>query len=282
MTYAAIQFPPFDPVALHLGPLAIRWYGLAYLGAFLSAYILLRHLAKTGFLRSPVNRVDDLVAWAAAGVVVGGRAGWWLVYHRSDGTAEPWYEPLAMWHGGMSFHGGLLGVAVALWFWSRRSKVAFFNVADAAALVTPVGLFFGRIANFVNAELVGRPSHVPWAVVFPGDYVPRHPSQLYEALLEGPTLLLALWLVRRWAPRQRDGGLASLFLAFYGVFRFAVEFTRQPDPQLGFVAFGWLTMGQVLSAFIMAVGLAMFAWTQLSARDRCGPTLLQQASQKHG
>src|SRR6185437_15404836 len=152
--------------------------------------------------------------------------------HRNTGAPEPWYEPFALWHGGMSFHGGLMGVAVVLVLWSWLRHAPVLNVADCAALVTPIGLFFGRIANFINSELVGRPTALPWGVTFPGDMVPRHPSQLYEAVLEGPVLLLALWLTFRWR-RPRDGRLAAQFLIIYGLSRFFIEFTREPDAQLG-------------------------------------------------
>jgi len=156
----------------------------------------------------------------------------------------------------MSFHGGLIGVALVLLFWTWRKRAPLWNIADGLALVAPIGLFLGRIANFINAELVGRVTTVPWGVIFPGESIPRHPSQLYEAVLEGPVLLLILWRVERWQ-RSHDGQIAGLFLVAYGVFRFAVEFTRQPDEQLGFIAFGWLTMGQLLSAVLVLAGVIL-------------------------
>ena len=167
----------------------------------------------------------------------------------------------------MSFHGGLMGVLVALLLWTWRRRAPFWNVADSLALVTPLGLFFGRIANFINAELVGRPTAVPWGVIFPGDSVARHPSQLYEAVLEGPLLLLVLWCFFRLR-RSSDGQTAALFLICYGLFRFAVEFTRQPDEQLGFIAFGWPTMGQLLSAALALAGLALWFILCRSATER--------------
>jgi phosphatidylglycerol:prolipoprotein diacylglycerol transferase len=189
------------------------------------------------------------------GVMIGGRGGWWLFYHRSDGSPEPWYEPLAVWHGGMSFHGALIGVTIAAGLWCWKNRVAFLHVADAIVLVAPIGLFFGRIANFINAELVGRITSVPWGIIFPGDVQPRHPSQLYEAVLEGPLLLLVLWIVHRRT--RRNGGVLAAFLIGYGVIRFLVEFTREPDAQLGFIAFGWLTMGQLLSAALAIAGIVV-------------------------
>ena len=256
---SAIEFPRLDPVAFELGPVAVRWYGLAYLLGFLAAYLILRRLIRRGRLRILAHALPDLVALLGLGVVVGGRLGWWVFYHRPGGAAadEPWYEPVAIWHGGMSFHGGLVGAAAALLLWTRRQRAPFWNVADCLALVAPVGLFFGRLANFVNAELVGRPTDLPWGVIFPGEAFPRHPSQLYEAVLEGPVLLLVLWLFRRRG-RSRDGRTAALFLVAYGVVRFGVEFTRQPDEQVGYVALGWLTMGQILSVLVAAAG--MFVW----------------------
>jgi len=257
MPLAMIPYPRMDPDALRIGVFHIRWYGLAYLLGFALAFAALRRMSRKGILRLPADAVGDLVSWLAIGVVLGGRAGWWLFYHRSEGAIEPWYEPIAIWHGGMSFHGGLIGVLVALLIWSWKRRAPFWNLTDCLALVTPLGLFFGRIANFINAELVGRPTTMPWGMIFPGDSIPRHPSQLYEALLEGPALLLLLWSIHRFR-RPRDGRTAALFLVFYGVFRFVVEFTRRPDPQLGFIAFGWLTMGQLLSAVLALAGLMLW------------------------
>jgi phosphatidylglycerol:prolipoprotein diacylglycerol transferase len=253
---ADIPFPSFDPVAVEIGPVAVRWYGLAYLAAFAIGYGLLRRMASKGTLRLAPAAVGDLVTWLIVGVMVGGRLGWWLVYDRADGG--PWWEPLAIWQGGMSFHGGLVGVAVALLLFARVRRVRLWNVADGLALVTPFGLLLGRLANFVNAELVGRPTKLPWGVVFPGETIARHPSQLYEALLEGVILGGVLWIVFKLVCRRRDGDLALLFIGLYGIFRFAVEFTRQPDPQVGFIAFDWLTMGQLLSAAMTLAAVAVW------------------------
>lgn len=252
---ATILFPAIDPVALRLGPFAVRWYGLAYLAGFAVAYHLLRRMIARGGLRLPAERLSDLLGALVLGVVLGGRFGWWIFYHRSGFDEEPWWEPFAIWRGGMSFHGGLIGVVLALLIWSWR-RAPFWNIADALALVAPVGLFLGRLANFVNAELVGRPTLVPWGVLFPGDVTPRHPSQIYEAILEGPLLFLVLSLVRRRGCGT-DGRVAGWFVSFYGAFRFAAEFTREPDPQLGFVMFGWLTMGQLLSGALVLAGVAI-------------------------
>ena len=210
-------------------------------------------------LRISKENLSDLVGWLALGVVAGGRTGWWLFYHRNiPGEHEPWWEPIAIWHGGMSFHGGLAGVLIVLWIWSKHQRAPLLNVADCLALVTPIGLCLGRIANFINGELVGRVSHVPWAMIFPppSDPQPRHPSQIYEAILEGPVLLGVVWAVKTWKNR-RDGQIAATFVIAYAVFRFLVEFTRQPDSQLGYLWHGWLTMGQLLS---LAIGLAGAVW----------------------
>jgi phosphatidylglycerol:prolipoprotein diacylglycerol transferase len=252
---ANFAFPNFDPIAVHLGPLAIRWYGIAYVLGFALGYLTLLRRSDRGILRLSRAAVADLVGWVAAGVVIGGRLGWWLVYDRpSTEDQSRWYEPFAMWHGGMSFHGGLVGVAIAAGIWSWRNRAPFWNVADNLALVAPIGLFFGRIANFINAELVGRPTNMPWGVVFPGETFARHPSQLYEAVLEGPALLALIIVTRPWC-RFRDGRSAGLFLLIYGIFRAGVEITRQPDVQVGFIAFGWLTMGQLLSVALVIVGV---------------------------
>ena len=254
-TVAAILHPLVNPVAIQLGPVAVRWYGIAYLTGFFLAYLLLRQAVRRGTLEITHHQLSDLLGWVIIGVIAGGRLGWWLLYHRDDGASEPWFEPIAIWHGGMSFHGGLIGVILALALWSWRQRVSLWQLADAAALVAPIGLFFGRIANFINAELVGRPTTLRWGVIFPGDDFARHPSQLYEAILEGPLLLGVLWLAK--CLQRRDGFVAASFLTFYGLFRFVVEFTREPDPQLEFIAFGWMTVGQLLSAILVISGVVL-------------------------
>jgi phosphatidylglycerol:prolipoprotein diacylglycerol transferase len=252
-----IHYPQIDPVMFQIGPLKIRWYGMAYLTGFVLAYLVLGRLVRRNVLRISKEALSDLVGWLALGVVAGGRAGWWIFYHRNiPGNHEPWWEPIAIWHGGMSFHGGLAGVILVLWIWGKYRRAPLLNIADCLALVTPIGLCLGRIANFINGELVGRATTVPWAMIFPGYSEPRHPSQIYEAILEGPVLLGVVWAVKTWRNR-RDGQIAATFVMAYAVFRFFVEFTREPDSQLGYVAFGWLTMGQSLS---VAIGLAGAAW----------------------
>ena len=272
---SALTFPPLDAVLFRLGPLSVRWYGLAYLLGFALTYTLLKRMVRSRRLRIAPEHLSDLMTWLMVGVLVGGRLGWWVFYHRGEAAAEPWYAPLAVWQGGMSFHGGLVGVAASLVAWTYLRNAPFANVADALALVAPLGLFFGRIANFINAELVGRPTGLPWGVIFPGESFARHPSQLYEALLEGPVLMAALWWFAR-AGRRRSGHVAAAFLVLYGSLRFLGEFTRQPDEQLGFIAFGWLTLGQLFSAGQVLAGLALagvFTTSRSSPRPRqqsCG------------
>jgi phosphatidylglycerol:prolipoprotein diacylglycerol transferase len=254
---SAVRHPTIDPVFLRLGPIQLRWYGLAYVMGFMLGYLALTRLVKSGRLRITADELADLISWVIGGVLLGGRLGWWTFYdyNRPAGQVVPWYEPIALWNGGMSFHGGLIGVMLAVTVWCRFRKAAIWNVADNLCLVVPIGLFFGRIANFINAELFGRPSDVPWAVIFPGETFGRHPSQLYEAILEGPLLLGFIWLVATLTRKTAsDGRIFGAFLVFYGLGRFAVEFTREPDPQLGFIAFGWLTMGQILSAVMTMAG----------------------------
>lgn len=252
-----ITYPQIDPIMFQIGPIKIRWYGMAYLVGFILAYFVLGQLVKRNVLRISKDALGDLIGWLALGVVLGGRTGWWIFYHKADPTLiEKWYEPLAIWHGGMSFHGGLTGVLLVLFIWSKINRAPALNIADCLALVCPIGLCLGRIANFINGELVGRVSHVPWAMIFPGYTEPRHPSQIYEAILEGPALFIVVWAMKTWKHRP-DGLIAATFVVAYGLFRFIVEFTREPDPQLGYIAFGWLTMGQLLS---IAIGLAGAVW----------------------
>jgi len=252
---AYFNFPNLDPVIVHLGPLAVRWYGVAYLAAFVAAYAALRWRMHQQRLNLSPSQLLDLLSLLVVGVVIGGRLGWWLAYYRAS-PSDPWYEPFAIWHGGMSFHGGLAGVVIVVAAWAWRARILVLNLTDNLAMVTPIGLFFGRLANFVNAELVGRPTTAAWGVIFPGETFARHPSQLYEALLEGPALLAVLWLVERLLGCRQ---LSGAFLIAYGLIRVCVEFFREPDPQLGYIAFGWMTMGQVLSMAMVVAGVLLSA-----------------------
>ncbi len=247
-----IAYPDIDPVALALGPLKIRWYGLMYLAGFAIAWLLARSRAKRPEFGWKLEWVDDLIFYSALGLILGARIGYMLFY-----GADTWlHDPVAIlriWEGGMSFHGGLLGVALCLWLYGRRIGKGFFEVSDFLAPLAPLGLFCGRMGNFINGELWGKATDVPWAFVVGG--VPRHPSQLYEGILEGFVLFAILWTYSSRRPPVK--AVSGAFLLFYGLFRFAVEFVRVPDAQLGYLAFGWLTMGQVLSSPMIILGLIL-------------------------
>jgi phosphatidylglycerol:prolipoprotein diacylglycerol transferase len=250
--------PQFDPVVVHLGPLAVRWYGLMYLLAFVLVLVLGRRRIKTQPWNGwSVRDLDDMLFLGVLGVVIGGRLGYILFYKLSDYLREPLHV-LYVWEGGMSFHGGFLGVILAmLWFAHSRGK-KWMAVTDFIAPLVPLGLGAGRVGNFINAELWGRPSDVPWAMIFPNiDNLPRHPSQLYEFLLEGLVLFALLWWFSR-RPRP-TGAVSGLFLIGYGVLRFGVEFTREPDGFLGLLALG-MSMGQWLSLPMALAGVGLLAW----------------------
>lgn len=245
--------PGFDPVAVHLGPLAIRWYGLMYLVGFAMFLVVGRwRLARQPRPGWDARVLDDLLFYGVLGVILGGRFGYVLFYKFGDYLHDP-VRIFYVWEGGMSFHGGMLGVIVALWLFARRRGLDWLDITDFAAPLVPLGLGAGRIGNFINAELWGRPAGVPWAVIFPQvDNLPRHPSQLYEFALEGVALFVILWL---YSARPRPtGAVSGLFLICYGLFRFMVEYTREPDRFLGFLALGF-TMGQWLSLPMIAAGV---------------------------
>jgi phosphatidylglycerol:prolipoprotein diacylglycerol transferase len=263
----AIPFPAIDPVLIEIGPLAIRWYALAYIAGILLGWWAARRLVALAPVACSQRQIDDFITWCTLGIVVGGRLGYVLFYRPSHYLANP-LEALYVWQGGMSFHGGALGVIVAIFAFCRAEKIEPLAFADRVVAVVPIGLFFGRIANFINGELWGRVSDVPWAMVFPtGGPEPRHPSQLYQAGLEGLALLaLLLALVVRPAIRARRGFVSGAFLAGYGVARSIGELFRQPDSFMGFL-FGGLTMGQLLSVPMIVVGL----WLMLRARPAPAP-----------
>jgi len=249
------SFPDIDPVLFQIGPLAIRWYSLAYIFGLLLGWRYMRALIRTvPDLASDLD-VDDFLTWATFGVILGGRLGYVLFYKPEFYFANP-TAILQVWNGGMSFHGGLIGVALATVLFTRRRGIELIRFADILACVAPIGLFFGRLANFINGELMGRVSDVPWAIVFPhGGPDPRHPSQIYEAILEGLVLLLLLhWLWRFEGIRQRPGVLTGVFLLGYMMARSFVELFRQPDAFIGFLVAG-TTMGQWLSVPMAGFGI---------------------------
>lgn len=263
--------PQFDPVAIHLGPLAVRWYGLMYVAAFVAFVLLARlHARRRPDLGWDRVMIDDLLFYGILGVVIGGRLGEVLFYQPGYYLRQP-LEIFAVWKGGMSFHGGLLGVLGVLWWFARRSGRSFLAVGDFVAPLVPVGLMFGRIGNFINGELWGRPatSDLPWAMVFPAvDALPRHPSQIYQAAGEGLLLFILLWL---YAARPRAlGAVSGAFLFGYGVLRFFAEFYREPDPGIfGSLPFG-LSTAQWLCVPMVLAGLALL----LTARSRAARPLL--------
>lgn len=249
-----MQFPSIDPVFLSIGPLHFRWYGLMYVLSFLATYFMLRAESRRKKLPLSKNDIADLVFYGAMGVVLGGRSGYILFYNLDYYLAHP-LRAFAVWEGGMSFHGGFLGVITAFLFYSQRKNVSFFKLIDMASQCAPIGLGLGRIGNFINAELYGRQTNMPWGIIFPGENgVPRHPSQLYEAFLEG----LVLFLIVRFAAQRSSvtGIQAWTFCAGYGLFRFAVEFFRLPDAQLG-TFWGLFSMGQLLSLPMFLLGTVM-------------------------
>ena len=264
-----IPFPPIDPIAFKIdpivlpwftfGPIAVHWYGLSYITGIVLGWILLHDRAGRSNGRWSRDQVADVVFYAALGAVLGGRAGYILFYNLDAYLAAP-LTIFAVWQGGMAFHGGVLGLTLALVWYARTQQRTFREVADFLVPAVPIGLGLGRLANFVNQELWGAPTTLPWGVLFNNPLagaVPRHPSQLYEAALEGVVLFVILNAMLR-KPRP-TGHIMACFLLFYGLFRFAVEFVRDPDPQIGYLAFDWLTMGQLLSLPMILVGGLMLA-----------------------
>jgi phosphatidylglycerol:prolipoprotein diacylglycerol transferase len=258
---AALTFPRIDPVVISFGPFAIRWYALAYIGGLTIAWWYCRRLTARPPREVNAEAFDDFLFWATLGILIGGRLGYVLFYKPGFYLANP-LEILMIWQGGMSFHGGLLGVAVAEIAFARRRGIPLLALTDIVAAAAPIGLFLGRIANFVNGELFGRPSEVSWAMVFPrGGPLPRHPSQLYEAGLEGILLFVVLYILVRRGALQRSGTVTGAFLIGYALARMLAELVREPDTHLGFL-FGGVTMGQMLSLPLALAGLGLVIWAR--------------------
>lgn len=253
-----LTLPELDPVAISFGPLQVRWYGLMYLLGFVAFYFLGVRRARLAWQKIEESQVADLLFYGVIGIIVGGRAGYVLFYNFPAFAHDP-LMLFRVWEGGMSFHGGLLGAVVALSVFARGRGLGFLQAADFAAPLVPIGLGAGRIGNFINGELWGRATDLPWAMVFPAaGNVARHPSQLYEFLLEGVVLFAILWFYSS-RPR-RAGAVSGAFALLYAGMRFAVEFVREPDAHIGYIAWGWLTMGQLLSLPLAAAGVALIAF----------------------
>ena len=266
-----ITYPNINPDLIRVGPFAVRWYGLMYAAGFASSYLLVKHQVRElgqgsggkgqendkTVTEFPKEFLDSLYIFLIVGLIVGARLGYVLFYELTSYVKEP-LEIFAVWHGGMSFHGGLVGCLASGYLCCRRYRVAFRQAADLVIVTAPIGLALGRIGNFINGELYGRVTDVPWAMVFPaGGPIPRHPSQLYEFALEGALLFIILWAAKD--RKHAQGALCAFFLIFYGLFRFLVEFFREPDIQLGFIA-GPFTMGQVLSALTAIAGFVVLSF----------------------
>ena len=250
-----IIHPNFNPVAISIGPISVHWYGLMYLAGFVVGLLLGQYRARRPDSGWKPEEISDILFYIAIGTIIGGRLGYVLFYNASFYLANP-LEAVAIWDGGMSFHGGLLGVILAMWFYGRKTGRSILQVSDFISPLVPTALFFGRVGNFVNQELWGRAADVPWAVLFstkPDG--PRHPSQLYEAGLEGVILFIVVWCYS--AKPRASGRVSGLFVGGYGVFRFFVEFFREPDAHLGPVLLNWMSMGQLLSVPMILLGLVL-------------------------
>jgi len=261
MPLLTIPFPAIDPVVVSFGPFAIRWYALAYIAGLVIGWRYCLSLARRQPFLVNSRDVDDFLVLATLGVVLGGRIGYVLFYNAHYYFLHPW-QILVVWHGGMSFHGGAIGVTLAILLFTRIRKIPIFAFSDIIIQAVPIGLFLGRIANFINDELFGRPTDVPWAMIFPnGGPVPRHPSQLYEAFCEGILLFLLLFVAERRGSRRRPGVITGIFFVGYAVARMFGEMFRQPDPQIGYLIFG-TTEGQLLSIPVLIAGIALIFWAR--------------------
>lgn len=275
-----LTYPEIDPVAVSLGPftiagnsigpLNIHWYGLMYLFGFAAGWALAYYRASTRDTVINPKQAEDMTFYGAMGLVIGARVGY-VVFYNFDSWMNDFFMIVRVWEGGMSFHGGLIGMALGLLLFARKFNKNFFDCVDFAAPFAPIGIFFGRMGNFIGGELYGRPTDVPWAMEFPNDPgVPRHPSQLYEGVLEGLVLFaILMWFSRKPRPRA---AVIGLFLLLYGLFRFSVEFVREPDAHIMFDLFGWMTRGQILCLPMMIVGASLLVWTYRREPHRIAAT----------
>jgi phosphatidylglycerol---prolipoprotein diacylglyceryl transferase len=288
-----LPYPAINPVLIHLGPLAVRWYALAYIVGILLGWIYARAIIRSPRLwggpaplatadHDAAENFDDFIIWITIGIILGGRIGYILFYDLPLFAAHP-LQIVALWNGGMSFHGGVLGCIVAIVWFARHRGISILSLGDVTTAVAPIGLFLGRIANFINGELWGRPSNVPWAMVFPHDdaALPRHPSQLYEAALEGLVLFAVLNLLVRLGALKRPGIVTGSFALGYGVARITCEFFREPDVQLGFL-WGGLTMGMLLCIPLMLAGVAILAYAVTCEPKTCEPKTCEPKPKKNG
>ena len=264
-------YQSLDPVAFSIGPVSVRWYGLAYIFGFLLVGIIMARTSKRWKINIDADTVLTILIGAMVGVIVGARLGYCLFYGAGYFAQHP-LEVLMINQGGMSFHGGLIGALLSAIVTSRMTGIPYLTLADLGAIAAPVGLFFGRCANFVNGELWGAPTSLPWGVVFGGaaGNMPRHPSQLYEALLEGVLIFIVLYVLSRKVPPRPRGTFLGVFLVMYGICRVLMEFVRQPDAQLGYLAGDWLTMGQVLSTPLIVIGIALLVWAARVKKPQLG------------
>lgn len=273
-----LTYPDFNPIAFSLGPVKVHWYGIMYLLGFASAWALGLYRAKKPWSPIKPNLVSDAIFYGALGVILGGRIGYMLFYDFTNFISSPWIL-FRVWDGGMSFHGGLIGVFIAMSLFCLKHKLNTFDLLDFFVPMVPLGLLFGRIGNFINGELWGRVTDSRFSMIFPtGGPLPRYPSQLVEAFLEGLILFLTLWFLSI-KPKQRLI-ITSSFLLFYGIFRFIAEFLRQPDPQMGYVLFGWMTMGQALSVPMIVIGLIIIIYRIISKEKVYSPNSKKYLDEK--
>lgn len=266
-----------DPVAFSAGPFSVRWYGIAYVLGFIATAIVVYHTAKRWKIQVGIDQVSTIIMWVIIGIILGARLGY-VLFYGADYYLENPGKILMFSEGGMSFHGGLIGALLSAIISAKQTKIPYTTIADLCVIGAPIGLFFGRCANFVNGELWGAVTDVPWGVVFGGAAgdLPRHPTQLYEAVLEGVVIFVVLYALSRKVPPRSRGTFLGLFLLLYGCFRFLIEFVRQPDAQLGYLFGGWVTMGQLLSLPLIIVGVCLLIWTARVKLPQTGVAVVAQ------